>query len=83
MSCAASQRKSPRRLVAAVTLLAAISWGYSTYRADERHDAFLIGREALVSGVNDENLKWIYPDISIPRSGREILKRYQLTVFRE
>lgn len=56
---------------------------YGTYRADERHDVFLLGRQALISGENSENLKYLYPDAGVPEGMRDTLAEYKLTVFRE
>lgn len=64
-------------------LLALVGSAYGSYRADERHDAFLLGRRALVTGEHEEDLKWLYPDIEIPKQGREVLVQYRLTVFRD
>lgn len=67
----------------AILLLSTASSAYGTYRADERHDAFLLGRQALLEGRADEDLLYLYPDLDVPTSMRETLLRYKLSIFRE
>ena len=66
----------------AILLLGLGSSAYGTYRADERHDAFLLGRNALLEGRVDDDLLYLYPDTDVPISMRETLVRYQLGIFR-
>lgn len=56
---------------------------YGTYRGDERHDMFVMGRAALLSGENRENLKYLYPDVEVVESLRETLQEYKLSIYRE
>ena len=56
---------------------------YGTYRADERHDAFLWGREALISGENRENFKYLCSDVEVVEAMRDTLIEYKLSIFRE
>ena len=69
--------------VGVIVVFLVVNSGYGTYRADERHDAFLIGRRALVDNTNEEDLRFLYPDIEIPKLIRPILVEYRLTVFGE
>lgn len=79
-----ARRKTPvHTLCILVAVCTAASWAYGAYKADEHHDAFLIGRAALISGKNDADLRWLYPDPAKPKADRKILVDYKLTVFRE
>ena len=71
-----------RAASALVLLLALSSSGYGTYRADEQHDAFVLGRKALLEGRTDDDLLYLYPDVTVPSQMRETLVRYQLSIFR-
>ncbi len=75
-----------RRVVAvasiAILLLGLGSSAYGTYRADERHDAFLLGRKALPEGRVDSDLLYLYPDTDVPTRMRETLVKYRLSIFR-
>ena len=76
-------RNALRGVSGAILLLATICSLYGTYRADERHDAFLVGREALLEGRTDEDLLFLYPDIAVPEEMREVLIQYELSIFRK
>ncbi|MCH7910521.1 MAG: hypothetical protein IIB38_13015 [Candidatus Hydrogenedentes bacterium] len=56
---------------------------YGTYRADERYDMFLMGRQALLSGENRENFKYLYPDVEVVETMRDTLLEYKLSIFRD
>lgn len=56
---------------------------YGTYRGDERHDMFMMGRAALLSGENRENLKYLYPDVEVVETLRDTLLEYKLSIYRE
>ncbi len=55
---------------------------YGTYRADERHDAFLLARSALLQGRMDDDLRYLYPERDVPLRMRETLVRHKLSIFR-
>lgn len=75
-----------RRSVALIGILilglSLASSAYGTYRADERHDAFVLGRSALLEGRMDDDLRYLYPDLDVPLRMRETLVEHKLSIFR-
>ncbi len=57
----------------AILGLSMASSAYGTYRADERHDAFVLGRAALLEGRVDDDLRYLYPEPDVPMRMRETL----------
>lgn len=68
--------------VGAVTLSILAGSGLGVYVADERHDAFLIGRRALIEG-EEAGLEWLHPDPARVVALRPFLVEHRLTVFRD
>ena len=58
-------------------------WVFGAYTMDERHDAFLYGRRALVEDPQHVNLSYLHPRWSELGPLREKLIEHRLTVFRE
>ena len=56
---------------------------YGTYRADERHDAFVLGRSALLEGRMDDDLRYLYPELEVPLRMRATLVKHKLSIFRD
>jgi len=71
-----------RALLCAMAGFVLLAIAYGTYRADERWDAFVPAREALLKGDDAAQLGHLYPDVEFLREQREILRRYRLSVFR-
>ncbi len=68
-------------IVAVAAVLA--GWGFGAYEADERYDAFMLGREALLAGPAGENIRFLHPDPDVVAELRPLLVEHRLTVFRE
>jgi len=64
-----------------VAVLASSALGF--YKADERHDAFLLGRRALIENPASDDLKFLHPAPETLGPSRDLLIKYRLTVFRE
>lgn len=85
----ASAERTPRKkntlraALAAWVVLILIACAFGSYRADEHHDGFLIGRHALLTGENEQDLRFLYPDIEFAKQQREILLQYNLSIFRK
>lgn len=81
------QKKIESRLLKGFTLtllvLGLLSSAFGAYKAEERHDAFLIGRKALIEGRMDADILYLYPNREVPEEMRDILVRHKLTVFRD
>ncbi len=76
---------APRRVRFAVAAaLAAVLAGSAlgSYRADERHDAFLLGRRALIDAPQSDEMKFLHPQPESLGELRGLLIRHRLTVFR-
>lgn len=58
-------------------------WLFGAYTMDERHDAFLYGRRALVEDSQHANLSYLHPRWRELGPLREKLIEHRLTVFRE
>jgi len=67
-------------LVAGMGLL---SFAAGAYRADERYDAFRLGRDALLNEPRSDALRYLHPRPDIVRAYRADLVRHGLTCFRE
>lgn len=67
-------------ILAACLLILSSACG--VYRADERHDAFVLGRDALLSDMASDDLRFLYPEIDVVESFRPLLVEHRLTVFR-
>ncbi len=72
-----------RTVAASVAVLAVIGSLYGTYRADERHDGFLLGRQALIEHESDPAFAYLFPDPEKVVGFRADLIRYRLTIFRK
>lgn len=77
---------APRRIratvaVALIAILASSALG--AYKADERYDAFLLGRRALIENPESDDLKFLHPEPESIAESRELLIKHRLTVFRE
>jgi hypothetical protein len=78
---AAGAEKSRKPLIAVLFTLGIIGCLYGTYRADERHDAFLEGKNALMEGAYDDRILYLYPDKSVVEKFRPVLIKHQLSIF--
>lgn len=79
-------RAMPRAVRAAVLIVVVgllTSWGYGVYKAEERHDAFSLGRRALIEDPASSDMKFIHPDPKTLGERRALLVKYRLTVFRD
>lgn len=76
-------RKYAALLLTLMAVLAGAAAAYGTYKADEHHDAFLMGRRALVEGTNEDDLIWLHPDPEVPKKFKSVLMRYELSLFRK
>jgi len=74
--------KWKKAIIALLFLLGTSSSLYGAYRADERHDAFLQGRNALLEESYDERILFLYPDKSVVEQFRPVLVEHQLGIFR-
>jgi uncharacterized membrane protein YedE/YeeE len=66
-----------------IAMLVVLSTAWGGYCADERHDAFVLGRNALVTGANLEDLRFLYPRPESLGPARELLREHRLSVFRK
>jgi hypothetical protein len=79
-------RATPRTVLMGVFLAIALvsaGWGYGVYRADERYDAFLLGRTALIENPDSRDLQFLHPDPEVIGALRPKLVEHGLTVFRD
>jgi hypothetical protein len=74
-------RRLARGMIAAIAVLALLCCAHGAYRADERWDAFVPGRQALLEGRDDEMLLRLHPLTEVVLERREILVKYGLSVF--
>ena len=74
-------RRVARGAIGGITVLALLCCAHGVYRADERWDAFVAGRQALVKGHDEQMLKRLYPRPAVVLERRAILVKYKLTVF--
>jgi len=72
-----------RAVVAAAVAGVFASSCYGMYKAEERHDAFLLGRRALIEDPASADMKFIHPQPETLQERRELLIKHRLTVFRE
>jgi hypothetical protein len=73
-----------RKLITSTLFLLGIVGSlYGSYRADERHDAFLEGKNALIEGSYDERILFLYPDASVVEKFRPILVKHDLSIFNQ
>lgn len=82
---ASDEAPAPRAVWGAVVALIVCvlaSCAHGAYCADERHDAFCLGREALLTGEDEGRLIFLYPDPAVPKAARPFLKQHGLTIFR-
>ncbi|MFP6615098.1 MAG: hypothetical protein VCB26_01715 [Candidatus Hydrogenedentota bacterium] len=69
-------------LVVGVVFFAVAGTLHGAYRADERHDAFELGKEALRKNNSDQHLLYLYPILDVPQQMRADLIQYELSIFR-
>jgi hypothetical protein len=77
-------REMPRAVRAAVaaSLVGVLaSSAYGAYKAEERHDAFLLGRRALIENPMSPDMIFLHPEPETLGKQRELLVKYRLTVF--
>lgn len=67
----------------AVIVFALFGTALGAYHADERHDAFELGKEALRTNTIELHLLYMYPSLDVPQEMRDDLVRYQLSIFRD
>ncbi len=72
-----------RALVALVFVGVLVSSAYGAYKAEERHDAFMLGRRALIEDPASPDMRFIHPEPETLGERRELLIKYRLTVFRD
>lgn len=58
------------------------SSAHGIYRADERHDAFVLGRDALIHDTLSSDIRFLYPERDVVEAFRPLLVEHNLTVFR-
>ena len=78
-ACPNTLRRNLFVFIVAFGLIASV---HGAYRAEERHDAFELGREALITNTNDAHLLYLYPTPDVPTEMRADLINYKLSVFR-
>ena len=59
-----------------------IGWGIGAYKADERYDAFALGRHALLDGTDNPNIQFFHPDPATVAELRPLLIDHRLSLFR-
>jgi hypothetical protein len=70
-------------LITHVFILGMFGSLHGAYRADERHTAFELGKNALLTNTNESHLLYLYPTLDVPLQMRDDLGRYKLSIFRD
>lgn len=76
-------RRGGRILIGLVLAGGMASSFFGAYKAEERHDAFLLGRRALLEDPENGALIFLHPRPDEIRALRPILVQHRLTIFRE
>ena len=77
-----SSKQVMKFLVVGVVFFAVAGTLHGAYRADERHDAFELGKEALRKNNSDQHLLYLYPILDVPQQMLADLIQYELSIFR-
>lgn len=78
----ATSKRTRLAIVGVITLCAAAASLHGTYKANERHDAYALGRAAYVANEREEDWLYLYPTLDVPRDLRDDLVTYRLAFFR-
>ena len=74
-------KRARQLLVTQVAVLGILASAYGAYRADERHNAFELGKAALLTNTTELHLLYMYPTLDVPKQMRNDLVHYKLSLF--
>lgn len=80
----AKQKRTKTAWLATILCVAALLipvYGYGLYRADELHDAFFLGRKALIGEGPQEDLHWLYPVPQNLLERRRTIQEHRLAIL--